>query len=85
MASVLGKQLVDMLDACTLMGAEAAVEVHTLGELENALSNAAPILIINMWDRLSGKYFADTVVCVISDSKLCLKSQYLYRRNICQQ
>jgi indole-3-glycerol phosphate synthase len=49
------------------MGAEALVEVHTLGELENALSNAAPVLIINMWDRLSGKHFADMVTYFIYD------------------
>lgn len=43
------------------MGTEAVVEVHTPAELDYALSNAATILLVNMWDRLSGKLFVDTV------------------------
>lgn len=85
MSSVLGKQLVDLLDACTLMGADVAVEVHTLDELEFALSNAAGMLIINMWDRLSGKLFADMVPWINFSPDLFLNFQLVYRRNICHE
>ena len=61
MVSVLGKHLRELLDTCTLMGVEAVVEVHTLTELEYALSVGATILLVNMWDRLSGKLMKDRV------------------------
>jgi indole-3-glycerol phosphate synthase len=46
-----------LLDACTIMGTEAVVEVHTPNELEFALSKGATIFLCNNWDRMSGKLF----------------------------
>lgn len=58
---VVGADLEILLDACTIMGTEAVVEVHTPNELEFALSKGATIFLINMWDRMSGKLFSEQV------------------------
>lgn len=57
--SVVGADLDVLLDACTIMGTEAVVEVHTPNELEFALSKGATIFLANMWDRASGRIFKD--------------------------
>lgn len=59
--AVVGGDLEVLLDACTIMGTEALVEVHTPNELEFALSKGATIFLVNMWDRMSGKLFTDQV------------------------
>ena len=57
--AVVGGDLQVLLDACTIMGTEAIVEVHTPNELEFALSRGATIFLVNMWDRVTGKHFPD--------------------------
>eukprot|EP01036_Dinobryon_divergens_P031432 gene31432-40828_t len=57
--AVVGGDLEVLLDACTIMGTEALVEVHTPNELEFALSKGATIFLVNMWDRMTGKLFSD--------------------------
>jgi len=57
--AVVGGDLEVLLDACTIMGTEAVVEVHTPNELEFALSKGATIFLVNMWDRMSGQLFTD--------------------------
>ena len=57
--AVVGGDLEVLLDACTIMGTEAVVEVHTPNELEFALSRGATIFLVNMWDRTTGKHFPD--------------------------
>ena len=59
--AVVGGDLEVLLDACTIMGTEALVEVHTPNELEFALSKGATIFLVNMWDRMTGKLFSDQV------------------------
>lgn len=59
---VLGQQrLRTILDACTFMGVDAIVEVHTPSELEMALAEGAVIFLVNMWDRPSGRLFPQQV------------------------
>jgi indole-3-glycerol phosphate synthase len=57
--AVVGADLEPLLDACTLMGTEALVEVHTPNELEFALSKGATIFLVNQWDRMTGEYFPE--------------------------
>ena len=57
--AVVGGDLEVLLDACTIMGTEAVVEVHTPNELEFALSRGATIFLVNMWDRATGELFPD--------------------------
>ena len=57
--AVVGKDLEILLDACTIMGTEAIVEVHSPQELEYALSVGATIFLVNMWDRLTGQLHKD--------------------------
>eukprot|EP01038_Epipyxis_sp_PR26KG_P005793 gene5793-7991_t len=57
--AVVGADLEVLLDACTIMGTEAIVEVHTPRELEFALSKGATIFLVNMWDRMAGRLFSD--------------------------
>ena len=57
--AVVGGDLEVLLDACTIMGTEAVVEVHTPNELEFALSRGATIFLVNMWDRATGEHFPD--------------------------
>ena len=57
--AIVGADLDVLLDACTIMGTEAIIEVHTPNELEFALSKGATIFLANMWDRASGRIFKD--------------------------
>jgi indole-3-glycerol phosphate synthase len=57
--AVVGSDLEVLLDACTIMGTEAVVEVHTPNELDFALSRGATIFLVNMWDRMTGQLFPD--------------------------
>lgn len=66
MTSVVGGDLEVLLDACTVMGTEALVEVHTPNELDFALSRGATIFLVNMWDRITGKHYPDQVKGLIS-------------------
>ena len=59
--AVVGADLEVLLDACTIIGTEPIVEVHTPNELEFALSRGATIFMVNMWDRLTGGYFPNQV------------------------
>jgi indole-3-glycerol phosphate synthase len=52
--AVVGADLEPLLDACTIMGTEAIVEVHSPEELDYALSKGATIFLVNMWDRMTG-------------------------------
>jgi indole-3-glycerol phosphate synthase len=72
-----------LLDACTIMGTEAVVEVHTPNELEFALSKGATIFLVNMWDRMTGKLFPDQVykyiyICMYIYTYLYVYYTYLY-------
>jgi indole-3-glycerol phosphate synthase len=66
--AVVGADLEVLLDACTIMGTEALVEVHTPNELEFALSRGATMFLVNMWDRMSGKLFTDQVGGALTDA-----------------
>jgi indole-3-glycerol phosphate synthase len=66
--AVVGADLEVLLDACTIMGTEALVEVHTPNELEFALSRGATMFLVNMWDRMSGKLFTDQVGGGLTDA-----------------
>jgi indole-3-glycerol phosphate synthase len=57
--AVVGGDLETLLDACTIMGVEAVVEVHTPNELEFALSKGATIFLVNCWDRTTGELFPE--------------------------
>jgi indole-3-glycerol phosphate synthase len=57
--AVVGSDLETLLDAATIMGTEAIVEVHTPNELEFALSKGATIFLVNCWDRMTGELFPD--------------------------
>ena len=59
MASLLGSRLEDLLDACTVMGIEAVVDVHTPNECEHALKLGAMALSLNNWDRTDGVWRAN--------------------------
>jgi indole-3-glycerol phosphate synthase len=63
--AVVGGDLEILLDACTIMGTEAVVEVHTPNELEYALSRGATIFLVNMWDRITGKLYPEQVQSAI--------------------
>mmetsp|Transcript_11092 Transcript_11092/g.37602 ORF Transcript_11092/g.37602 Transcript_11092/m.37602 type:complete len:438 (-) Transcript_11092:138-1451(-) len=54
-ACVVGGHLTALLDACTIMGVDAVVEVHTLQELDNALAEGATFIMVNQWDRITGQ------------------------------
>jgi hypothetical protein len=60
-AAAVGGDLEALLNACTIMGTEALVEVHTPNELEFALSRGATLFLVNMWDRMSGQLFTEQV------------------------
>jgi len=71
-----------LLDACTIMGTEALVEVHTPSELEYALSVKATNFLVNNWDRMSGILYPEQVnlsfVLAIFFVKFsCVKFQFL--------
>lgn len=64
-ACVVGTKLEELLDACTIMGTEALVEVHTPAELEYALSVGATMFLANTWDRFTGEHFPDQTKALI--------------------
>jgi indole-3-glycerol phosphate synthase len=73
MTCALGADLETLLDSCTIMGVEAIVEVHTPRELEFALGCGATTFFVNLWDRMSGKYYPDQVTSI----------SLIFVRNIC--
>jgi indole-3-glycerol phosphate synthase len=58
-ASVLGPALEDMLDLATMMGTEVIVEVHTPAECAKALEYGGGVIMVNQWDRVTGKLHRD--------------------------
>ncbi len=64
-AAVVGADLGSLLDAATLMGAEALVEVHTPNELDFALNCGASLFLINARDRFSGVRYPNQVSLLI--------------------
>lgn len=50
--SQMGASLNELLDACTCLGTEALVEVHTVAELEKALELGATNIVATNWDRI---------------------------------
>ncbi|CAM9666966.1 unnamed protein product [Ascophyllum nodosum] len=56
-ACVLGPALRDFMDVATTMGTEAIIEVHTPAECEKALEHGAGVIMINNWDRITGKLY----------------------------
>ncbi|KAJ8601464.1 hypothetical protein CTAYLR_005702 [Chrysophaeum taylorii] len=63
-ASVLGSRLEDLMDSATLVGVEAAVEVHTPNECRFALNAGATLLVVNNRDRLDGQLHSDQALYV---------------------
>ncbi|CAN0031417.1 unnamed protein product [Discosporangium mesarthrocarpum] len=57
MACVLGPALKDMMDMATTMGTETIVEVHTPAECQKALEYGATVIMMNNWDRITGKLY----------------------------
>uniref|UniRef100_A0A7S1TYS9 indole-3-glycerol-phosphate synthase n=1 Tax=Phaeomonas parva TaxID=124430 RepID=A0A7S1TYS9_9STRA len=55
MACVAGPVLEDLMDAATVMGIEAIVEVHTPNEAKYAMSCGATLFALTNWDRPEGK------------------------------
>lgn len=48
-----------MLDACSLLGTEALVEVHTVAELEKALELGATNIVATNWDRVENQLYPE--------------------------
>jgi len=48
-----------MLDACSLLGTEALVEVHTVNELEKALEVGATNIVATNWDRVENQLYPE--------------------------
>ena len=78
MASVLGPRLEELLDACTVMGTEAVVEVHTPNECEHALELGAMALCLNNWDRVEGLWRANQAEAV-QRAKAEVENEYKQR------
>lgn len=71
-ASILGRSLESMLDAATIMGTEAIVEVHTPDECEHALEIGATTLMVNNWDRVDGTWHQHQVGTCTVDGRASL-------------
>jgi indole-3-glycerol phosphate synthase len=56
-ATVLGPRLEDLMDTATVMGYEVIVEVHSTAECSKALEYGANCLMVNQWDRVTGKLY----------------------------
>ena len=56
LANVVGQQLEELMNAATIMGTEAIVEVHTPNECKHALELGASIIMVNNWDRADGSW-----------------------------
>ncbi|CAM9800510.1 unnamed protein product [Ectocarpus sp. 13 AM-2016] len=63
-ACVLGPALCDFMDAATMMGTECIVEVHTPAEVEKALEHGASVIMVNNWDRITGKLYPKQAMAV---------------------
>jgi indole-3-glycerol phosphate synthase len=61
LAGVVGADLPSLLDAATLMGAEALVEVHSPNELDFALGCGASLFLVNTRDRFTGIRYPNQV------------------------
>jgi indole-3-glycerol phosphate synthase len=55
----MGASLSGLLDACTCLGLEALVEVHTVAELEKALELGATNIVATNWDRIENALYKD--------------------------
>jgi indole-3-glycerol phosphate synthase len=55
----MGASLNELLDACTCLGTEALVEVHTVAELEKALELGATNIVATNWDRIENALYPD--------------------------
>ncbi|PFH36883.1 indole-3-glycerol phosphate synthase domain-containing protein [Besnoitia besnoiti] len=64
--SVAGKDLEDLLFACTTMGTQALVEVHSEAEAQQAEDAGATLLVVNQWDRYTGRLFPEHALRVRS-------------------
>lgn len=71
--AVVGADLEILLDACTIMGTEAIVEVHTPNELDFALSKGATMFLVNGWDRTTGVLHKNQVPQTCHEVKFTLK------------
>eukprot|EP00611_Tribonema_gayanum_P018014 TRINITY_DN3102_c1_g2_i2.p1 TRINITY_DN3102_c1_g2~~TRINITY_DN3102_c1_g2_i2.p1 ORF type:complete len:305 (+),score=58.00 TRINITY_DN3102_c1_g2_i2:108-1022(+) len=58
-AAVLGPALEDMMDTATIMGTEVIVEVHTPAECAKAMEYGANAIMVNQWDRVTGRLHRD--------------------------
>ncbi|CAM9560897.1 unnamed protein product [Scytosiphon promiscuus] len=73
-ACVLGPALCDFMDTATMMGTECIVEVHTPAEVEKALEHGASVIMVNNWDRITGKLYPKQAMAVrhlIPDQASC--------------
>eukprot|EP00903_Cladosiphon_okamuranus_P011971 g11243.t1 len=76
-ACVLGPALCDFMDTATVMGTECIVEVHTPAEVEKALEHRASVIMVNNWDRVTGKLYPKQAMAVrnlIPDQVLTIAS-----------
>lgn len=55
-SSVLGEDLENFLNQCSIMGLEAIVEVHTPNEVEAAINMLVTNFLVTNFDRLTGTY-----------------------------
>ncbi|CAN0349592.1 unnamed protein product, partial [Hapterophycus canaliculatus] len=60
----LGPALCDFMDTATMMGTECIVEVHTPAEVEKALEHGASVIMVNNWDRITGKLYPKQAMAV---------------------
>jgi indole-3-glycerol phosphate synthase len=60
-ASILGKNLAELLTWGTIMGVDCVVEVHSAYDLELALSLGSTVIMVNNWDRMTGTLYPKQV------------------------
>nr|PIL96141.1 indole-3-glycerol phosphate synthase domain-containing protein [Toxoplasma gondii COUG] len=63
---ILGKDLEDLLFACSTMGTQALVEVHSEAEAQQAEDAGATLLVVNQWDRYTGRLVPEQALRVRS-------------------
>ncbi|CBZ54880.1 putative indole-3-glycerol phosphate synthase domain containing protein [Neospora caninum Liverpool] len=63
---VAGKDLEDLLFACSTMGTQALVEVHSEAEAQQAEDAGATLLVVNQWDRYTGRLIPEHALRVRS-------------------
>jgi len=81
-ASAAADLLPELLDACTLMGCEAVVEVHTPDEVLLAERCGASILLVNERDRATGRLLpghASTLAPALPPDTTCLACGGIHR------